>query len=241
MEGLQKTPHSRCIYFFLKRFERGSCAERKGHWRAILSQSLLITWKSSLLNIQTCYFSALSFKKYLTWTCCRVCHFHFFELAWPWDLKELCRQFSVGFFFLQKIVYRIFHLPSKGCSYNLQKVWYVSVLHAVAFGVCLRTNVKEATFSGALMRAFCALNRQSIQASSCLSVIFQNQQWLLVVKTWMCTERQTTDSLLWSARKSYLFTVAVIFRIGTVQFELLANCKGEIDFQRWLLCPVCIR
>lgn len=41
--------------------------------------------------------------------------------------------------------------------------------------------------------------------------------------------------------KSYLFTVAVIFRIGTVQIELLANCKGEIDFQRWLLCPVCIR
>lgn len=75
----------------------------------------------------------------------------------------------------------------------------------------------------------------------CLSVIFQNQQWLLVVKTWMCTERQTTDSLLWSARKSYLFTVAVIFRIGTVRIELLANCKGEIDFQPWLLCPVCIR
>lgn len=180
--------------------------------------------------------------------CCRVCHFHFFWVGMTLGPERtmqtifcgiFCRKLSFEYFtFLQKVASAIYKK-----SDTFQFCMQLRLVY-------LRTNVKEATFSGALMRAFCALNRQRIQVSSCLCYISESTvtERLLVVKTWMCTEKQTTDSLLWSARKSYLFTVAVIFRIGMVRIELLANCKGEIlflsqmiDFQWWVLCPVCIR
>lgn len=155
-----------------------------------------------------------------------MCHFHFFELSWPWDLKELCRQFSVGFF-LQKIVFWIFHLPSKGCSYNLQKDWYISVLHAVAFGVLEDKRQRSHIFRCIDQSFLCPQQTKNIGIFVSLCSESTVTERLLVVKTWMCTERQTTDSLLWSARKSSLLTVAVIFWIGMVRIELLANCRGR--------------
>lgn len=108
--------------------------------------------------------------------CCRVCHFHFFWVGMTLGPERtmqtifcgiFCRKLSFEYFtFLQKVASAIYKK-----SDTFQFCMQLRLVY-------LRTNVKEATFSGALMRAFCALNRQRIQVSSCLSVIFQNQQWL---------------------------------------------------------------
>lgn len=107
-----------------------------------------------------------------------------------------------------------FGVPPKGRRCNFTNIKKIGKFQFCAqLESAPRPKMSKKPRSDALMRAFC-VNRPRIRLSAPALT-----EWHLAVKHGRATERQTAESLRWSAPQSYIFPVAVIFRKGVADVE----------------------